>query len=472
MAAGDVDELVVGAGLGDVAALYHHDAVGVSYGGEPVGDDEAGAALEKDIERLLDQQLRTGVDGGGGLVQYQYLGVVQQRPCEGHQLPLAHRQGGAPLVDLGLIALLHLHDEVVGVHGLGGGDDFFVRGVQPPVADVVHDGAGEYEGVLHHHAHLLPEGAKLYIPYVVAVDLDRSAHHVVEPGHQIDHGGFARAGGAHQGDGLAGLDGEGHVLQNRLGGVIIEGHMVELHLALHRGQGVGVWLVLYGRGSVHDLEYPLHGGHGGEHGIVEVGQGVQRLPEPAQVPQYEQKSRQVQRPAAHQPHAEVIHQGGADVAGHVQHGPEGVVEVYGVHPGFADVVAHVAEGLVVFRLPGEVLGHPHAGQGLMEVAVEVGGLHAHHLPALAHHAAHLEYDEYGEGHDAHADEGQLPVDHQHDHQQNDQGEHVHQHVHDAVGEQVVQAVYVVYDPDQELTGAPRVEKGEGHALYVVEKILP
>ena len=44
--------------------------------------------------------------------------------------------------------------EAVDVGRLRRLDDFLVRGIQPPVADVVHDGAIEKHGILQHHAHL------------------------------------------------------------------------------------------------------------------------------------------------------------------------------------------------------------------------------------------------------------------------------------------------------------------------------
>ena len=62
-------QLVVIALFLDLALLDDHDAVGVTHGGQTVGNDENGAALHEGIHTLGDQRLGTGIDGGGSLVQ-------------------------------------------------------------------------------------------------------------------------------------------------------------------------------------------------------------------------------------------------------------------------------------------------------------------------------------------------------------------------------------------------------------------
>ena len=55
--------------------------------------------LQQRFDALLQQALRLGVDGGGGLVQNQDARVGQQRPGKGDQLPLALTETAAALVD-------------------------------------------------------------------------------------------------------------------------------------------------------------------------------------------------------------------------------------------------------------------------------------------------------------------------------------------------------------------------------------
>lgn len=47
------DEFLMGAAFHDAALLHHDDVVGVAYGGEPMGDDDTGAALHEVVECLL-----------------------------------------------------------------------------------------------------------------------------------------------------------------------------------------------------------------------------------------------------------------------------------------------------------------------------------------------------------------------------------------------------------------------------------
>ena len=52
----------------------------------------------------------------------------------------------------------------------GSGDYLLVGGCFVPVTDVIHNGPGEDEAVLHHDAHLAPQGADGDFGYIRAVD--------------------------------------------------------------------------------------------------------------------------------------------------------------------------------------------------------------------------------------------------------------------------------------------------------------
>ena len=54
-----LQQLVVAALLLDLSVLNDHDAVGVTDGGEAVGDDKHGPALHQGIHSLLDERLCT-----------------------------------------------------------------------------------------------------------------------------------------------------------------------------------------------------------------------------------------------------------------------------------------------------------------------------------------------------------------------------------------------------------------------------
>src|SRR5699024_9951957 len=142
------DQFVVAAALDDAALFQDDDAVGVADGGQPVGDDEGGAAVHQAVHAGLDHRLGAGVDGAGGLVQDQHRRVGHRRPGNGQQLALALGQVGAVAGQHGVVAVGQPADEAVRVGQFGGHHAFFVGGVQPAVADVVHHGAGDQVGDL------------------------------------------------------------------------------------------------------------------------------------------------------------------------------------------------------------------------------------------------------------------------------------------------------------------------------------
>ena len=89
---GVVVDLVGGAGLDDLAAVHHHDAVGgLGDDAEVVGDeDEAEAHLDLELlEELQDLGLDRDVEGGGGLVGDDDVGLHRQRHGDHHALALA-----------------------------------------------------------------------------------------------------------------------------------------------------------------------------------------------------------------------------------------------------------------------------------------------------------------------------------------------------------------------------------------------
>jgi hypothetical protein len=62
-------ELVMGSVFADLALVDDQDLVGLADGGQPVRDNQRGAAGQRGFERPLNGQLGLGVQVGGGLVQ-------------------------------------------------------------------------------------------------------------------------------------------------------------------------------------------------------------------------------------------------------------------------------------------------------------------------------------------------------------------------------------------------------------------
>ena len=149
---------------------------------------------------FLDQTLGAGVDRAGSLVQDHHRRVGDRRPGDGQQLALALRQVGAVGGDLGLVALRQAFDERMRIDLLGRLDAFLIGGIQPPVADVIQDRAGEQVRVLQHHAQRLAQVVLADALDVDAIVGDAALFDIVEAVEQVGDGGLAGAGRAHQGD--------------------------------------------------------------------------------------------------------------------------------------------------------------------------------------------------------------------------------------------------------------------------------
>ena len=78
--------------LNDPSLLHDHDAVSIADGGKPVGDDEGGSSLHQSVHPGLDQPLRPGINGRGGLVQNQHRRVRHCGPGNSQQLPALRPQ--------------------------------------------------------------------------------------------------------------------------------------------------------------------------------------------------------------------------------------------------------------------------------------------------------------------------------------------------------------------------------------------
>ena len=127
-----------------------------------MGDDDGGPARAQALEGVGDAGLAGRVQVAGGLVQDQQGRVGDPGPGEGDQLALPGGQQGAPLADLGVVAVGQAGDDLVGPDGAGGGLDLGPGRLGPAEADVVQDRAREQEPLLWEFVLLrVPERADL-----------------------------------------------------------------------------------------------------------------------------------------------------------------------------------------------------------------------------------------------------------------------------------------------------------------------
>ena len=130
----------------DLAVVEHQHLVGVADGAQPVGDDEAGAALPAALQGRLDQPLGARVHAGRGFVQDQDARVRQRGAGDGDQLALALAQAAAALAQHRVVPVGQPLDEAHRPRQRRRGHHLLVGRVRPAKADVVHHRVAEQEG--------------------------------------------------------------------------------------------------------------------------------------------------------------------------------------------------------------------------------------------------------------------------------------------------------------------------------------
>src|SRR5882757_9952124 len=113
IAAGGLDQRVVGPVLDQAAALERDDAIRRPHGREPVRNDQNRPPPGDLFHVLLDDALALIVEGARRLVEDQDARVGDERAGNRDALALAAGQGGAALADDGVVALGELEDEIV-----------------------------------------------------------------------------------------------------------------------------------------------------------------------------------------------------------------------------------------------------------------------------------------------------------------------------------------------------------------------
>ena len=278
---------------------------------QPVGDGEHGASGDEPLQRLLNRSLGLRVHARGRLVQDEDARVVQDRPRDRHALALAARKGVSPLTHHGVIAVLQLADEVVGVGGPRRRDRLLERRPGQSVPDVLEHGPVKQVRVLQHHPDLAAVVSGLESPQVHAVDPDRAARDVVEARDQVDDRRLASARRSDQTDQLARRHLEAHTTEHLADAVVGEGDVFERdpaadRLEPHRARRVAD----LGLGIEH-LEHAVRRRRGALHGARHLADDLDRPDEHRRVQEErDERSPRQCRPDAQQarhgqhPHAE------------------------------------------------------------------------------------------------------------------------------------------------------------------------
>ncbi len=132
-----------------------------------------------------------------------------------------------------------------------------VSRLQPPIADVVPNGAAKEVRCLQHHARARLHSVLRHVSVVHAANRNLAAHRLKEAAEQVDNRALAPTRWSHQRDHFAGLHRQREVTQNGLAVLIAKVHMVEDNLAAQRPWITGPRLVKNIRHGIFQREDAL-----------------------------------------------------------------------------------------------------------------------------------------------------------------------------------------------------------------------
>jgi len=221
----------VGAHFQDTTLFQDDDQVGVPHRAGTVGNDHTGALVLFVCQSLPDGLFGFHVHSGGGVVQDQDGRTHRQSSCQGDTLALTAGKTYATLAHDGVVAIGHAADKAVGVGSLGEFHHVLFRQVFVAIGNVGVHRFGEEEHVLGGHTDVRPEVCQVVILHVDPVHQNFTRFRVEEAADEAGDGGFARAGGAHDGHRLAGFYVEVDILEHHVA-VVGEGNVVEIDLTL------------------------------------------------------------------------------------------------------------------------------------------------------------------------------------------------------------------------------------------------
>ena len=101
-------KLIMCADLGNPVLIKHNNPVGLSQGGQTVGDCKGCPPLGKSVQRLLNLVLGFGIQTACRLVKYQQPRVMQDCPCNRNALALAARKIISPLPYISIVTIRKL----------------------------------------------------------------------------------------------------------------------------------------------------------------------------------------------------------------------------------------------------------------------------------------------------------------------------------------------------------------------------
>src|SRR5690625_2090190 len=206
--------MVMGSAFDDFSLIEYIDFIHIPYRGQPVSDDDRGAAFHQRVKCALHERFRLGIEAGSGFVQDQNGRIPQQSPGDGQPLTLTARYPCAPFSHDGVEPFREGRDKFPRVCILGGRDDFFFCGIGTAISDVVADTAGKQTDILGAERHIPAKLGKIELTRIGAVDRDEAVLSFVWTGQKWGVGTFCGSASAVDSDVLIWIDMEVDIIYN------------------------------------------------------------------------------------------------------------------------------------------------------------------------------------------------------------------------------------------------------------------
>ena len=340
---------------------------------------DGGAALHQSLQGLLHQTLALGVEGRGGLVEDEDGRVLEDGTGDADALALTAGEATTTVANHGVVAVLALHDEVVGIGYLSGLDDLFHRGVIYAEGDVVVEGVIEEDGLLVDVADEGTQFGDAYTLDVLAVDEYFTLLHIVVARHQVHEGTLAGAGLSHEGDGLALWHDEVDVLEHGTPFDVTEADVAQLHLLLEGWQRLRVLGLTDGVLGLENEIDTVHGGEAEGNLIGGLRELLQRVDDAVEDDHVEDEGGGIDEVALAEDEetAEPQHDDDDDGSQELRHGMGGVLaDDHRIHA-TAKLIVDEGEALQHLRLGDEGFDDAQAAQRLVQLRDDVTPLALH-----------------------------------------------------------------------------------------------
>ena len=222
-----------------------------------MGDDQGSTPLCQGIKGTLDLGFGHRVQSGCGFVQNQNRRILQENSGNGHSLLLSTGEQYATLAHIGIKALGHGLDILKDLRLPGSLPNLLVGGIGSAIANIFQNGIGKQEHILLDNTDIFVQALLGHIPDILAVNGNAATADLIEPRDQLAQGGLATTGRSYNGNGLASLHRQRHILQHIQIPIVGKAYILHGDAALHMFQLHRIFFIPDGGLGVHNGHEPL-----------------------------------------------------------------------------------------------------------------------------------------------------------------------------------------------------------------------